>query len=443
MSAGADYDRSRLFWIGVLALFTAALAFSLRAAVADELRSLYLVPLDPTHSFTLIAEALGASFLGFAVTLFACCALVDVIGMKRLIMLAALGFIGGTLLIAFCGMLGTGYGVYWVMLAGMVLQGMSWGFVEATINPMTAALYPEDTTHRMNVLHAWWPAGLIVGGLWGLAVHAMELHWRIALVLILLPAFVFAALAITARFPETRRVKDGISFGDMLREVFRRPSFFIWFGAMFLTAASELAPGQWVDLALTRIVGMRGIVLLIYVSGLMFVMRHFAGPLAHRLSPTGLLLASSALTAIGLYLLGIANSPFTALVAATVWGAGVCFIWPTMLAAAADNYPRAGAWGIGLIGTAGALSIYFVLPRLGALYDRAKLEAAGGAEQLALLSGPEMDRVLAEAARVSFHTVAILPMILIGVFGGLWLHARRSRSQASGYARPESSHSTQ
>lgn len=429
-----EYNRGRLFWIGVMALFTAALAFSLRAAVANELRVEYLEVLDATHSFTLIAEALGASFLGFAATLFLCCALVDVIGMKRLILCAAIGFTSGTLLIIFCGVLGSGMSIYWIMLAGMVLQGMSWGFVEATINPMTAALYPEDTTHRMNVLHAWWPAGLIAGGLWGLLVHAADLHWRIALVLVLIPAVVFAALALGAKFPQTRRARDGIAFTDMLREVFRRPSFFIWFGAMFLTAASELAPGQWVDLALTRIVGMRGIILLIYVSGLMFVMRHFAGPLAHRLSPTGLLLVSSVLTAVGLYMLGVANSPMTALLAATVWGAGVCFIWPTMLAVAADQYPRSGAWGIGLIGTAGALSIYFVLPRLGALYDRAKLEAAGGAEALAALSGPEMDGVLAEAARVSFHTVAILPVILVFVFGGLWLYGRSSRAQRAAMA---------
>src|SRR5690606_13314108 len=130
MTAGAPappHDRRRLFWICILALFTAALAFSLRASVADELRAQYLVPIDPLHSFTLIAVALGASFLGFAISLFLLCAFVDLIGMKRLLLLAAMGFIGGTMLIIFCGSLAQGSAIYWFMLAGMVLQGMSWG----------------------------------------------------------------------------------------------------------------------------------------------------------------------------------------------------------------------------------------------------------------------------------------------------------------------------
>ena len=58
---------------------------------------------------------------------------------------------------------------------------------------------------------------------------------------------------------------------------------------MFLTASAELAPGSWVDIALTQTVGMPGILVLVYVSAIMFVMRHFAGPLEHRFSDMGLL----------------------------------------------------------------------------------------------------------------------------------------------------------
>ena len=105
----------------------------------------------------------------------------------------------------------------------------------------------------------------------------------------------------------------------MFKEVLR-PFFILWFLCMFLTAAAELAPGQWVDMALTRTVGMKGIWLLVYVSGLMFVMRHFAGPLAHKLSPVGLLWISCLLASIGLLLLSVANSKITGLLAATVWG---------------------------------------------------------------------------------------------------------------------------
>ena len=115
--------------------------------------------------------------------------------------------------------------------------------------------------------------------------------------------------------------------------------------------------------------------------------------------------------AIGLYLLGSANSPATALVAATLWAIGVCFMWPTMLAAIARRYPRSGSWGIGLIGFAGALSIYVVLPRIGAIYDRAKTAAAGVNADAA-------------AASESFQTVAILPVGLFFIFAVVWLLER-------------------
>ena len=156
---------------------------------------------------------------------------------------------------------------------------------------------------------------------------------------------------------------------------------------MFLTAASELAPGQWVDLALTRVVHMHGILLLVYVSGLMFLMRHFAGPLVHKLSPMGVLWFSCLVASLGLVALSFADSPVTGLLAATVWGTGVCYMWPTMLATASERFPRGGALLMGLMGTAGTLSIRFVLPLMGAIYDHKKVEVAGGEEAFKQLTG--------------------------------------------------------
>ena len=153
--------------------------------------------------------------------------------------------------------------------------------------------------------------------------------------------------------------------------------FFVLFCSMFLTAASELAPGSWVDLALSRTVHMPGILLLVYVSGLMFLMRHFAGPLGHILSPIGVLWVSCLLASLGLVALSFASSPVTGLLAATVWGTGVCYMWPTMLATASERFPRGGALLMGLMGTAGTLSIQFVLPRMGAIFDAEKDRSGG------------------------------------------------------------------
>jgi hypothetical protein len=173
---------------------------------------------------------------------------------------------------------------------------------------------------------------------------------------------------------------------------------------------------------------MPGILVLIYVSALMFIMRHFAGPLAHRFSDMGLLTVCTVPAALGLYLLAVANSPFTAVIAATLWAIGVAFMWPTMLAAVSHRYPRGGPWTIGIVGFAGAMAIYYVLPELGKIYDVAKAQHAGSAEAFAALqAGPELSAALAYAAEKSFKAVAIIPVALLVIFGVVWLIERKKR----------------
>ncbi len=406
---------------------------SLRAAVSADLKAVFLDPVNLAESGALIGGVLGAGFTGFALTLLFTSPFLDYIGMGRMALISACSFVIGTLILIFAGPIagafGGGMAIYWVMFVSVLITGIGWGCVESFTNPMTASLYPDDKTHRLNVLHAWWPAGLAVGGITGVIVAQMNLNWQVALALTPIPALVFGFMAIGEKFPHTEAKKLEVSFQDMLLEIFRRPVFFIWFGAMFLTAASELAPGQWVQIALTEVVGMQGILLLVFISVIMFVFRHFAGPVEAVLSATGLLWVSSLLAMIGLYLLSIADSPVSALVAATFWGIGVCFMWPTMLAQAAARYPRAGAWAIGLIGSAGALTIQIVLPAIGAVYDKDKLEAAGGEAAFAALTEgtPEMTEVLAFAAEESFQTIALFPVILLVIFGGLWLADRKGK----------------
>ena len=430
------FNTRKLFWIGVLALFTAAFTLSLRGAVSGDLKAVFLDPINAAKSGELIGAVLGAGFTGFALTLFCTSPFLDYIGMGRMALISAACFIIGTGGLIFtapiAAALGGGMLVYWVMLGSVMITGIGWGCVESFTNPMTASLYPKDKTHRLNVLHAWWPAGLVCGGLAGVIVGKLHLNWQIALALTPIPALIYGFLAFGEKFPNTEAKNMNISFRDMLLEVVRRPSFFIWFAAMFLTAASELAPGQWVQIALTRVVGMQGILLLVYISAIMFVFRHFAGRVEAVLSAAGLLWVSSLLAMIGLYLLSNANSPVSALVAATFWGVGVCYMWPTMLAQASARYPRGGSWAIGLLGAAGALSIQFVLPAIGAVYDRAKLQAAGGdAAFSALAEGSDaMSRVMAIAAQQSFQTMALFPLALLVVFGGLWLVDRSAKNKS-------------
>ncbi len=419
-----SYARTRLFIVSSLALTMAGIGASLRANTATDLQRVFLDPIDAVRSAEMIATVLGLPFLGFAVTIAVGSPLLDAIGMALLLPLAAVCFAAGALIMIFAGSLGSGPDIYTVLWAGALITGVGWGLVETVVNPLIAALYPDDKAVKLNVLHAWWPGGLVIGGLLGVALSTAGIGWQIKLAIVIIPAVCVIALCLGVRFPPTERKSAGISAGEMFREL-RNPLFLILFASMFLTAASELAPGQWVDFALSRTVGMPGILLLVYVSALMFVMRHFAGPLVHRLSPIGLLWWSCLMAAIGLWMLSMANSPITALVAATVWGIGVCYMWPTMLGSASERFPRGGALLMGLMGTAGTLSIQFVLPMMGAIYDAKKIEVAGGeAAFKALPPGPALDKVLSFAAQTSFRAVAILPAILLIVFGGIWLYDR-------------------
>ena len=421
----AAYDTARLFLVSALALTTAGIAASLRANSAADIQRIFLDPIDKAHSAEMIGAILGIPFLGFALTIAIGSPLLDIIGMGLLLPLSGLLFALGSLIMVFAGSISSGPGVYTVLWAGALVLGIGWGLVETVINPLMTSLYPRDKAARLNAVHAWWPGGLMIGGLMGVAMSSMGLGWQAKLAFVVIPGILVAILCIGVKFPPTERAAAGVSMGQMFREL-ANPLFIVLFASMFLTAASELAPGQWVDFALSRTVHMPGILLLVYVSALMFVARHFAGPLVKRLSSIGLLWVSCLMASLGLVALSVANSPVTGLLAATLWGAGVCYMWPTMLATASERFPRGGALLMGLMGTAGTLSIQFVLPIMGAIYDRTKIATAGGEAAFNALpaGGERLNEVLSIAAQTSFRAVAILPAVLLIVFGLIWLRDR-------------------
>jgi len=417
--------RKRLYYVGNLSIFMIGLGFAVRANIASNLQEDIYDKIDLINSAALVGEALSATFMGFALTLLVGSALVDLIGMKQMLLLSALGYIAGAAGLVFATTMAINSSVETVIWVSLLLTGLGWGAVEAASNPMVAALYPEEKTHRLNILHAWWPAGIVVGGLMGFAITRMGLPWELNMFVLLLPALALAWMVMRSTFPVTERVADGVSYGQMFAELLKRPMFWVFWVCMFFTATAELAPGQWVNIALSHTVGMQGILLLVYVSALMFVMRHFAGPIVAHISPIGLMFVSCLAAGVGLYLLSMADSPVLAFAAATVWGMGVCYLWPTMLAIVSERFPRGGAMALGLMGFAGGMAIKFVLPQMGAIFDAAKAQAAGGADQLATLSPDATQEVLRYASIESFQSVAIVPLLLLPVFGVIWLYDRR------------------
>jgi hypothetical protein len=107
---------------------------------------------------------------------------------------------------------------------------------------------------------------------------------------------------------------------------------------------------------------------------------------------------------------------------------GIAFLWPTMLAIVSERFPLGGALAMGLMGFAGGMAIQFVLPKMGAILDTAKATAAGGAENLASLSPTAMAEVMRYASAESFQSVAIVPILVLPVFGLIWLYDINKRS---------------
>ena len=187
-----------------------------------------------------------------------------------------------------------------------------------------------------------------------------------------------------------------------------QPMFLLLFVCMWMTAAVELGPDQWFPSVMGSLTGVQGILFLVYTAGLMFILRTYFAGVAHE-SPIGTLAVSSVLAAVGLYWLGSLQpgaSPVVAFAAATIFGIGKTYFWPTMLGVTAEQFPRGGALLISLMGGAGMLSVAVVLPMMGARIDRL---GAGAALQF----------------------VAGLAVVLVVVFGGLFaLFPRAGRLQA-------------
>ncbi|MFK7733529.1 MAG: hypothetical protein AB8B48_18055, partial [Pseudomonadales bacterium] len=90
-----------------------------------------------------------------------------------------------------------------------------------------------------------------------------------------------------------------------------------------------------------------------------------------------------------------------------------------------ERFPRGGAVALGLMGFAGGMAIQFVLPRMGAIFDNAKAEFAGGADNLATLSPEVMADAVRFASVESFQAVSYIPLLLLPVFGLIWLFDRK------------------
>jgi len=402
-------NASRLFAASCAALIVTAMSFALRGGAAG----------DWAIEFNLTNEQVGwingTAFWGFTLAMMFGGPLCDALGMKRIVWLAALGHLAGILLTIFAW-------DYWSLYAGTLIFGIANGSVEAACNPLIATLYPNNKTTKLNHFHVWFPGGVVIGGLAAFALGHAGLGWKVQFATMLVPTVIYGWMFLGQAFPRTERVEAGVSTGAMFGACLR-PAFLLMVICMLMTAATELGPGQWIPNVLTN-AGVSGILVLVWITGLMAVGRMFAGVFVHRLSPLGMLFASAVLSTLGLYAMSHTSGPML-FAAATVFAVGVCFFWPTMLGYVSENYPKTGALGLAIMGGAGMLSVSFVLPVIGRFYDRGIAERLAGRESTAL-PVTEWTGVQAAAGLETLGRVAVLPAILAVVFLVMLLLRKKS-----------------
>lgn len=376
--------RSKLFVASCIAMATTSMVFAIRGDIEPML----------SQRFHLTAEQMGLvwgpAFFGFTASALVSGFVIDLVGMRFLFRLSGIGFLLGLALVLLAPPQETPVASIFdaagpiVLYLGFLVMGLSQGLVEGVVNPLIATLYNREKTTKLNALHAWWPAGIIIGGLAAFALTKADAAWQVKLSIIALPSLAYLAMSIGERFPLTERRQNDVPMATMLREPFR-PLFILLWLCMWGTAITELAADQWFPTIMKALTGFDGILFLVYTSGLVFLMRLLPGKLVHR-SPFLSQSLSCALSAAGLWMLGSLDqnsSLVTILVAATIFGIGKSLLWPTMLGITAELFPRGGALAIGIMGGTGFLAIAVALPVVGRSLDH--LGPQGALLQLSVL----------------------------------------------------------
>ena len=424
-SALSEANRKRLFWACFIALITTAFGFIVRALVIDEWGTEFGL------SDTQKGEIFGAGLWPFAISIILGSLFIDRVGYGTGMAFAFVCHVLSAVVTIFGPkmMYGDGgpdgeSGAYWALYLGNVIVALGNGAVEAVINPVVATLFPREKTKWLNILHAGWPGGLVLGGIIVLMMDKFggdggAVNWQFKVALIFLPTLAYGALMLICKFPVSERVAAGVSYREMLAELgwagaficsvlmfleltrvagavtvelggaafpewivyvpwvlaaltaaafgayvrgaFGNPILVVVLLIMIPLATTELGTDSWITSLMAPVmendIGIAAGWILVYTSAIMMVLRFFAGPIVHRISPLGLLCGSSVIAAVGLALLSQATGAALVLLAATVYGVGKTFFWPTTLGLVAEQSPRGGALTLNATGGAGMLAV--------------------------------------------------------------------------------------
>ena len=355
---GTMMNRDRLFIGSCFSLISTSVCFAVVGAIMGALKEEFVL------SNQQVGYIGGAAIWGFTVSIFVLGPFIQVLGMRNLLYFAFLCHGVGALTLIFAN-------GFWMLFGGALILSLGNGTVEAVCNPLIATIYPDQKTKKLNQFHVWFPGGIVIGSVASYFLNEIGIAaWELKVALILVPTAIYGLLFLGQKFPATERAASGITLGGMFQGAFASPLFIILLLCMCVTASLELGPGRWVP-AVLEAGGIAGILVLAYINGLMAILRFFAGPVIHRLSPTGILVCSAILAGVGLYWFSFAETTVMAFASATVFALGVCYFWPTMLGVTSERVPRSGELGMALMGGAGMLMVGVVTaPQMGNIADR-------------------------------------------------------------------------
>ncbi len=344
-----------LFIASFLTLIAAGIGFSVRAAILGDWAAQYGFTLSELGTIT------GGGLTGFGITIIVLSFFADKIGYGPLMVLGFLFHFSSAIVTFFATTMFDQYGkdgAFWCLNIGMWLFALGNGTCEAVINPLTATLFPRNKTHWLNILHAGWPGGLIIGALLGVLFETLgNVRWEYQLATFVVPTLAYGVLMLGRKFPKSEVTASGVEIGTMLAQ-FAAPVLLFLLFLHAMVGYVELGTDSWISSITGRILESKtaGLWLFIWTSGLMFVLRFFAGPIVHRINPLGLLFISALFGTAGLYLLGTTETVYMCVIAATIYGVGKTFYWPTMLGVASERFPKGGALVLGFMGGCGMLS---------------------------------------------------------------------------------------
>ncbi len=398
-------NRNRLFVASCFALITTAMAFAVRAGIMNDLTS--SMGLSDTEKGWI--NQMG--FFGFPVATMIGGPLYNSLGPKRLGYIAFFSHLFG---ITFT-LLSTSF---WPLFISTFLIGFANGMVEAAFNPLIATMFDTNKTTMLNRFHVWFPGGIVIGSLLVFWVNTLgissDILWQSKIALMYIPTAIYGFLFFGQKFP-SHSGSISSSNTENVTAIFTSLLFWFMVICMTMTATTELGTQQWVE----RILGNAGaepLLVLALVTGLMAIGRLFAGPIVHRLNITGVLLGSSIIATLALFMMSQATGNMV-YVAAVLFAIGVCYFWPNMISFVAEYLPKTGALGMSLIGGVGMFGVSIFQPIIGNWLDTKRTQA--------LASGLTSQKAELAAGQATLANIAILPAILVVAFGILFFMMRK------------------